>query len=493
MWKHFQKLPLAISLPSIFILMMMIPSAHGFYAGNEHQGRTFFYAVLLGLFTLVFLGFSMQGSRFSAHRHTQLWSLIAFFLGFPIFLAVPFHEVTNSGGFINSYLDIVSTVTTTGLPVFPTSALSETLVIWRVCLGWASGFLIWVFAWSVFAPLNLGGFEHLEARGSGKRIFETKSMGKAELPAEKFWRSALRLAPVYFWITATASLALLISTGDPVFAILRAMSTISTFGIEIPGHSGAGWSSEAILMVVMVFALSRATFSNPFFKTDKLNFCRDPEIQVAVILITVSVLLLFCIQWPKLSGSMAYIKSVWGFLFTSLSFLSTTGVVSDYFPDVLHVSSQAYFVIGALAMLGGGVATTAGGIKLLRVYILAKHCKAEVDRLIAPSQVFSGQSEKIVTSDYNAMLACVFLMLFILVFATITLGLTLTGSSVDDALLLTVATLTNTGPAAQGVGALSNTVLELGTDAKLILALAMIFGRLEVLALLALLNPDIYR
>ncbi|MDT2076386.1 MAG: potassium transporter TrkG, partial [Planktomarina sp.] len=187
------------------------------------------------------------------------------------------------------------------------------------------------------------------------------------------------------------------------------------------------------------------------------------------------------------------IKSVWGFLFTSLSFLSTTGVVSDYFPDVLHVSSQAYFVIGALAMLGGGVATTAGGIKLLRVYILAKHCKAEVDRLIAPSQVFSGQSEKIVTSDYNAMLACVFLMLFILVFATITLGLTLTGSSVDDALLLTVATLTNTGPAAQGVGALSNTVLELGTDAKLILALAMIFGRLEVLALLALLNPDIYR
>jgi trk system potassium uptake protein TrkH len=91
------------------------------------------------------------------------------------------------------------------------------------------------------------------------------------------------------------------------------------------------------------------------------------------------------------------------------------------------------------------------------------------------------------------MLACVFLMLFILVFAAITLGLTLTGSSVDDALLLTLATLTNTGPIAQGVGALTNTGLELGTDAKLILALAMIFGRLEVLALLALLNPDIYR
>ena len=466
MWRRFQKLPLAISLPSILILMMMIPSLHGFYAGNVHQGRTFFYAVLLGLFALIFLSFSLKGAHFSAHQNTQLWSLIAFYLGFPILLAIPLHEVAESGNFINSYLDIVSTVTTTGLPIFPTSTLSETLVIWRVCLGWVSGFLIWVFAWSVFAPLNLGGFELLGSHGSASGFYTIGSTDKMRLPAEKFWREALRLAPIYFLITAATSLALLILSGDPAFAILRAMATIATFGLEIPGHSGAGWSSEAVLIVVMVFALSRATFSTPFTKTQKWYFSRDPELQVAVVLITIAVLLLFCMQWPKLNGVMGY---------------------------ALLESSKAHFVIGALAMFGGGVATTAGGIKLLRVYILARHCKAEVDRLIAPTQVISGQSEKLLTSHHNAMLACVFLMLFILVFAAITLGLTLTGSSVDDALLLTLATLTNTGPIAQGVGALTNTGLELGTDAKLILALAMTFGRLEVFALLALLNPDIYR
>ena len=91
------------------------------------------------------------------------------------------------------------------------------------------------------------------------------------------------------------------------------------------------------------------------------------------------------------------------------------------------------------------------------------------------------------------MLACVFLMLFILVFAAITLGLTLTGSGVAEALHLTLATVTNTGALAQGVGGSENAVIELGTGAKLILAVAMVFGRLEVLALLALLNPDIYR
>ena len=493
MWRNFQKLPLAISLPVILILMMIIPSLHGFYAGNVHQGRTFFYAVLLGLFALIFLNFSLKGTHFSSHRHTQLWSLFAFYLGFPILLAVPLYEVAESGSFINSYLDIVSVVTTTGLPIFPTNTLSETLVIWRVCLGWASGFLIWVFAWSVFAPLNLGGFEHLGSRGSASSFDTIGSTGKTRLPAEKFWREAFRLAPIYFWITATTSLALLIFSGDPVFAILRAMATIATFGLEIPGHSGVGWSSEVILMVIMVFALSRATFSNPFTKNPKWYFFRDPELQVAVILIVGAILLLFCMQWPKLTGEIGYVKAIWGFLFTSLSFLSTTGLISEYFPSALLESGKAGFVIGALAMFGGGVATTAGGLKLLRVYILARHCKAEVNRLVAPTQVMSGQSEKLLTSHHNAMLACVFLMLFILVFAAITLGLTLTGSSVDDALLLTLATLTNTGPIAQGMGALENTGLELGTDAKLILALAMIFGRLEVLALLALLNPDIYR
>lgn len=493
MWARFQKLPLAISLSAITILIMMIPSLHGFYAGNDHQGRTFLYAVLLGLFALGFMSVAVQGERFSANRHTQIWSLIAFFLGFPALLAVPFHEVTASGQFINPYLDLVSTVTTTGLPVFSTGALSETLVIWRVCLGWASGFLMWVFAWSLFAPLNLGGFEHLGARGTADDESVHGAHSTARLPAEKFWREAARLGPIYVWITAATTLALLVTSGDPVFAILRAMSTIATFGIDIPGHSGAGWASEAVIMLVMVFALSRATFSNTFSKTRNWKFHHDPELRVAVLLITAAVVVLVCLGWGTSSDFWGHIKAIWGAAFTSLSFLTTTGLTSGYLAEGLRGFGQAGIVIAALAIFGGGVATTAGGIKLLRIYILSGHCKSEVDRLIAPSQVMSGQSKSLSKSHHNAMLACVFLMLFILVFAAITLGLALTGSDVDEALHLTLATVTNTGPLAQGVGWSENAVIELGTGAKLILAVAMVFGRLEVLALLALLNPDIYR
>jgi len=46
---------------------------------------------------------------------------------------------------------------------------------------------------------------------------------------------------------------------------------------------------------------------------------------------------------------------------------------------------------------------------------------------------------------------------------------------------------------ATGFNDYENTVIELGTAAKMILVFAMAFGRMEVLALLALLNPDVYR
>ena len=91
------------------------------------------------------------------------------------------------------------------------------------------------------------------------------------------------------------------------------------------------------------------------------------------------------------------------------------------------------------------------------------------------------------------MLACVFFMVFILSFAFITLGLALTGSTINEAVALTLATITNTGPIVEQINTSSESIIDFEFLAKIILVGSMVLGRLEVLALLALLNPDIYR
>jgi trk system potassium uptake protein TrkH len=286
----------------------------------------------------------------------------------------------------------------------------------------------------------------------------------------------------------------LIVSGDPSYAILRAMATIATFGIEIPGNSGAGGiTGEGILAVVMLFALSRSTFSTVFARARKWRVTEDRELRVAAGLVLLASVILIAQGARNLEGLHAHLELIWGAFFTSLSFLTTTGLTSDYLPSGIVNLDPVEIILVGLAIIGGGVATTAGGIKLLRIFILAGHSRAEVNRLIAPSQVMSGQIESRSHDHHSAMLACVFLVLFILVLGAITLALTVSGSPVKEALFLTLATVTNTGPLLPTGGGAQTLVMALPTQAKLTLAAAMVLGRLEVLALLALLNPDIYR
>ncbi len=67
------------------------------------------------------------------------------------------------------------------------------------------------------------------------------------------------------------------------------------------------------------------------------------------------------------------------------------------------------------------------------------------------------------------------------------------GNYREEALVLTIASLTTTGPLTEIAG---NQPIELGQvseAARLIFAGAMVVGRLETLAIIALLNPDFWR
>jgi trk system potassium uptake protein TrkH len=80
-------------------------------------------------------------------------------------------------------------------------------------------------------------------------------------------------------------------------------------------------------------------------------------------------------------------RAVWGALFTITSFLTTTGFESADWTATRNWSglgTPGLMLVG-LSLIGGGVATTAGGIKLLRVYALWKHGQREIERLVHPS------------------------------------------------------------------------------------------------------------
>ena len=189
------------------------------------------------------------------------------------------------------------------------------------------------------------------------------------------------------------------------------------------------------------------------------------------------------------------LRSLWGSVFTVLSFLSTTGFVSSQWEQTQFWSGLATpgIILMALALVRGGVATTAGGVKLLRVWALYLNGLREIERLIHPNSMPRAATQNNRIRRKGARIAFVFFMLFAISLTVLMLVFAALGSSFEAATALAIAALSNTGPILTlGINT-PISLIELSDASKLIFAAAMIVGRLETLAIIALLTSDLWR
>ena len=477
-----------------------------FYAlvNNSHaEARSFFYSGLLGAILTLLIGIARAATP---RRKSLLHNLLAFFAAFtvlPIALAIPFHDALGTTSFVNAYVEMVSSITTTGATLFDANRLSNTLHLWRATVGWLGGLLIWIAAAAILAPLSLGGFEVTASAEPGQgRSGETR-FDKSD-PHRQIIKVTSHLTPVYVGLTLALWLLLVIGGDDAVVALCHAMSTLATSGISAVNgveNAASGVGGEAIIALFMLFALSRITFSTDTLTTANRGVFRDPEFRLGVLLVVGVSGLLFVRHWFAtftVNGGddlLQGLRSLWGSVFTVLSFLSTTGFVSSQWEQTQLWSGLATpgIILMGLALVGGGVATTAGGVKLLRVWALYLNGLREIERLIHPNSMPRAATQNNRIRRKGARIAFVFFMLFAISLTVLMLVFAALGSSFEAATALAIAALSNTGPILTlGINT-PISLIELSDASKLIFAAAMIVGRLETLAIIALLTSDLWR
>jgi len=125
--------------------------------------------------------------------------------------------------------------------------------------------------------------------------------------------------------------------------------------------------------------------------------------------------------------------------------------------------------------------------------VLARHGQFEIERLIHPRLVSSPGAASRRFPVAAAYVAWLYFMIFAMSIAAVMLALALTGVRFDNNLILTVMALTTTGPLAEVAGDAPVALAELSGAAQAVLCAAMVLGRLETLALVALLNPEFWR
>jgi trk system potassium uptake protein TrkH len=494
------ELPLLVVLVGLSGALALLPAVFAVATDETALGRDFLWSALIILIGTTMLGIATAAFSPRNLARSHLAALVGAYAVLPPVMALPVLEAVPDTTFANAWFEMISAFTTTGATVYEPGRLPDAVHLWRALVGWFGGFITLLAAHAILAPLNLGGSEVASGRVPGRGAYGASQVARTAEPADRLVRFALQLFPAYTALTLMLWVALLVAGDDGITALIHAMGTLSTSGIsgrtDIAAQ-GAGLPGEALIMAFMIFAITRRAFPGARPPPTLRSIFGDPELRLAAAILATVALVLFLRHWLRADSGVTPIEdaramaSLWGVAFTAMSFLTTTGYISSVWQtgaDWSGIGTPGMLLL-SLAIIGGGTATTAGGVKLLRVYAILRHGERELERIIHPSSIGRGGTEARRLRREGAQLAWVFFMLFAVSIAVTTALLTLAGQEFEPALVLALAALTTTGPLAEVGTSFPIAYAGLAESVQVILGVAMIVGRLETLALLALILP----
>lgn len=399
----------------------------------------------------------------------------------PAFGALPFMLGEPHLGFTDAYFESVSGMTTTGSTVIiGLDDLPPGMNLWRGMLNSFGGLGI-AFVAMIFLPvLRVGGMQYFKTEG-----FDT--FGKALPRASDIAR---QLVIVYFGLTVVCGLVYRALGMTELDAAVCAMATIATGGFapmdaSFSKYPGALEYAGAIFMFLG---------SLPYIRfVQLLNGQARPlwlDSQVRAYLRWISYAVGSVTLWRVLTSDMGVEPAFREALFNLVSIMSSTGFFSGSFASWGSYMMVVAFVIGVIGACSG---SSAAGLSVFRVQVAASALAAHIKQIGSPSRVvtvrYDGRS---VDEDVISGLI-LFITGYILLLGIMTIAVTLLGLDPMSALWGVWTSLGNIGYGFGPTIARTGTMMDYPDAAKWIMSLAMLMGRLGLMAVLVLFLPKFWR
>jgi trk system potassium uptake protein TrkH len=465
----------------LFSTTLLPPIAiSAWYADGEagHFSTTFAIAVAIGF--LLWWPFRRDSvairSRDGFLIVALMWSAMSL-LG-----TVPFMLVLNLG-FADAFFESVSGYTTTGATVLVgLDAMPPSILFYRQEIQWLGGIGVIVLAVALLPMLGIGGMQLYKA--------ETAGPLKDERFTPRLARTARGLVVVYAILTAACALSFWAAGMSLFDAIAHSLSTVATAGYSTHDLSLAFFDSVPIELVATVFMLIGGISYNEHFiawRTLQLQrYGRDTQTRAFLLIVAVAVALTTAVllatrTYGSLGESLRYA------VFEVVSVLTTTGFgIADFslWPLALPI------VLIFTGLIGGCAGSSAGGIKVIRVVVLFKQVGIHIHRLIHPQAIRRMKLDGQPLSDSVVEAVGGFLAVYVVVFFIFMALAMMDGMDQVTAFGAVAATISNLGP---GLGQVAITFADVSTQGKIMFAVAMLFGRLEIYTFLVLLTPAFWR
>jgi len=451
----------------VLALLTLVPLVVSILLG-DYRVTLRYTVVVVGVFTTGFFLRRLPTPKRIQTNEAMVVTALAFLLA-PMVMTWP--TMASGLGFLDALFETISGVTTTGLSVTASVADKPAIFLFsRAWMQWVGGLGIVILSVAIMIRPGL----------AAKRIgdledYEDDLVGSTRTHAR-------HMLVVYSILTGFGVIVLGLLGAGWFNSVIYSLSAVSTGGFSPHNASLAGFNSQWLQAIVILLSVAGSIplfLYSRSFKEGGRVLIRDRQLQGLLISGLVAALLvaLFLSTQDGFSWTQALRHGV----LNAFSAQSTAGFSTL---DISQLNAGAKLTLIFSMFLGGAAGSTAGGIKILRLLILAQLLYVFLQRASMPKQAVAEVGlgrHRLETDEIQNALSIVFVFLaFIGISWLVFVGM---GHNPLDSLFEVVSAIGTVG-LSSGI-----TAPDLHPILKGVLCADMLLGRLEIIAWLVLFYP----
>ena len=402
-------------------------------------------------------------------------------IALPLFGALPFMLGETRLSFVDAFFESMSGVTTTGTTIIAgLDELPKGLLLWRGILQWLGGLGIVIVALVFLPEMRVGGMQFFRSEG-----FDT--LGKALPRTIDISKGVLN---VYLGLTVICTLSYLAFGMDTFEATVHALTTVSTGGFSTSDDSFGAFPGAPQYAAVVFMILATLPFVRMMqgVHGNIQPLLRDT--QVRTYLRWMGYAFVLVAAYDLITNGRFAEESLRERLFNVVSIFSGTGYGDG---DVTAWGNFPFIVLIAVGAIGGCTGSTGCALKIFRYQLMLRALGQQARRIFNPSSVMVLRHEGRRVEDEVVQSVMLLFTCYILSFGFFSVALELTGLTLLESVTAAWTAIFNIGPAFGETVGPTGSLSAFPTAAKVLMILAMLMGRLEILAVIVLVLPAFWR
>lgn len=449
---------------------------------NDGEVVPFLYTIGVSLVIGAAFTFLIKPKKTDIYAKEGMVIVALTWIMFSVIGGLPFYFSKEIPSIVDCIFETASGFSTTGSTILTNvEAMTKSMQFWRSFTHWIGGMGVLVFATAILSNKNARTTYIMRAEMAGPKV--------GKLVAK--WQFSIRiLYGIYIALSALEFIFLLFGGMSVFDSLVHTFGTAGTGGFGIWNNSIGHYESAYIDYVISIFMLLFGVNFNIYYLLIIRQFIHvknNSEIKLYIGIVAAATVMVT-----------ANIARMYGGVFTGFRYalfqvsaiITTTGYATADFSTWPMFSQIVLFL---LMFVGGCAGSTGGGLKVIRVSILAKSAYNSIKQSFRPKNVLTVKNDgkPIENSIIYSVLS--YIAVYIVVMVASIIIISLDKFDFETTITSVVTAVNNIGPGLGSVIGPAGNFSGFSPLSKLVLTFDMLAGRLELMPMLVVFSSSLWR